>query len=134
MPKAGPLEPVRLGRRKTRGTYPSRWDVAGNLCFQITHVARLPCPEVEYRFHVERKWRFDLAWPNNKRAIEIEGHGPRTRGAIGRHQSARGFAQDLEKYNEAALAGWTVLRFTTRDVANGTALQMIERLWKGADQ
>ena len=34
---------------------------------------------------------------------------------------------DCEKYNEAALASWKVLRFTAAMVRNGEALGVIER-------
>lgn len=35
----------------------------------------LPNPQQEVRFMRERKWRFDLAWPDDKVAIEIQGGG-----------------------------------------------------------
>ena len=67
-----------------------------------------PVPEAEYRFHPFRKWRFDFAWPEQKVAVEIEG-GIWTRG---RHTRGAGYLGDLEKYNEAQLLGWIVLRCT----------------------
>lgn len=66
-------------------------------------------PEFEYRFYPERKWRFDVAWPQYGVAIEWEGM---VWGKGGRHQRPEGFAKDCEKYNEAALLGWVVLRYT----------------------
>jgi very-short-patch-repair endonuclease len=80
-------------------------------------------PEPEYQFHPSRKWRFDFAFPDEKVAIECEG-GTWTNG---RHTRGSGFQKDLEKYNQAALLGWTVLRFTGRMIADGTALQTIEQ-------
>jgi very-short-patch-repair endonuclease len=62
----------------------------------------------EYRFHPTRKWRFDFAWPENKRAMEVEG-GVWTGG---RHTRGSGFLKDCEKYNAAASLGWRVFRFT----------------------
>ena len=48
-----------------------------------------PEPELEYRFHPFRKWRFDFAWPEQKVAVEMEGGvfigGAHTRG--GHYQS-----------------------------------------------
>jgi very-short-patch-repair endonuclease len=65
-------------------------------------------PVSEYQF-TDRRWRFDLAWPEEKVAVEIEGQGP---SGLGRHQRPVGFERDLEKYNTAAAEGWRVLRFT----------------------
>ena len=79
-------------------------------------------PEREYRFHPPRRWRFDFAFLDKKVAIECEG-GTWTNG---RHVRGSGFEKDVEKYNQAAIDGWIVLRFTGRMIADGTALQTIE--------
>ena len=84
----------------------------------------LPKPEREYRFHPKRKWRFDFAWPEIKAAVEVEGGIWIT----GRHNRGQGFIDDCEKYNEAALLGWTVLRFPGDWVADGQAIKYLERL------
>lgn len=71
----------------------------------------------EHRFHPERRWRFDWAHPDLLLAVEVEGvthFGP----SIGRHQSARGIEADMEKYNAAAVLGWTVLRYSQRMIKN----------------
>jgi len=67
-----------------------------------------PEPVAEHRFHRERRWRFDFAWPSAMTAIEIDG-GAYSRG---RHTRGKGFEADLEKLNAAALLGWRVFRFT----------------------
>ena len=90
---------------------------------QQIHAAGLPEPETEVRFHATRRWRFDLAYPDLHLAIEQEG-GTWTRG---RHTRGKGYAADCEKYNEATLLGWKILRFTTDMVKDGTALTLIER-------
>jgi very-short-patch-repair endonuclease len=85
---------------------------------------RLPAPEREHVFHPTRKWRFDFAWPAPYRiAVECEGgiHSG------GRHVRASGFKADAEKYNEAALLGWRVLRFATEQVRDGTAIATLKR-------
>jgi very-short-patch-repair endonuclease len=85
--------------------------------------AGIPAPEREFRFHPPRRWRLDFAWPNLMLAVEVEG------GTFsgGRHIRGKGFAQDFEKYNQAALDGWKVLRFTGDMIKSGEALQTIQR-------
>lgn len=65
-----------------------------------------PPLEREYRFDPKRRWRADFAHLPSRTLIEIEG-GIWIRG---RHNQAAGFIADMEKYLEAALAGWTVIR------------------------
>ena len=77
----------------------------------------------EYRFHPERKWRFDFAWPVAKVAVEVEGG----LWVQGRHNRAQGYERDLEKYNEAALLGWLVLRVSARHIHSGKALEWLEK-------
>jgi very-short-patch-repair endonuclease len=102
-------------------------DLETALANQIRDVG-LPEPEREYRFHPTRRWRFDFAWPDYMLAAEVEG-GVWVRGA---HNRGAGFIKDCIKYNEAALLGWTVLRFAGAMITDGVALdcleQMLERL------
>ncbi len=88
---------------------------------------QLPAPHREYMFHATRRWRFDFAWPDRRLALEVEG------GAFsqGRHARGTGFTEDCEKYSEAALAGWIVLRATTAMVEDGRALALVERAFEG---
>ncbi len=75
-------------------------------------------PEVEYRFHPPRLFRFDFAWPRQKVAVEIEGglyHGK------GGHTNVNGFNANCEKQNIAVLDGWRLLRFTERMLTNDPA-------------
>ncbi len=65
----------------------------------------------EYKFHPERKWRFDFAIPKYKIAIEIDGGVWQ----YGRHNRASGYIKDMEKMNAAASAGWLVLHFTPQE-------------------
>lgn len=76
----------------------------------LAHWRRLGGPPLhrEWQFHLERKWRFDFVFPEQKIAIEIEG-GTRQRG---RHNRAQGYANDCEKYNAAVTLGWRVFRFS----------------------
>ena len=79
----------------------------------------------EFKFHPTRRWSLDIAFPDLQLAIEVEGYGKN--GAPGRHRSNSGFAKDCEKYAELAIAGWRLIRCTTRQVKSGRALQWIER-------
>jgi hypothetical protein len=87
-------------------------------------VAKVPAPVCEYRFHPKRKWRFDYAWPEKSLALEEEG------GIYiqGRHTRPKGFENDIEKYNEAAVLGWTVIRCTRKHIDNGQALEWVQEL------
>lgn len=64
----------------------------------------------EYRFHPVRKWRFDWAITDLKIAIEYEGISGKSR-----HTTITGYTGDAEKYREAAIDGWVVLRYTVLD-------------------
>ncbi len=96
-------------------------------------VAGIPKPEQEYRFHPERRWRFDLCWEFPRIAVEIDG-GNRmaTIGkngkavAIGRHTQDA----DYEKLNEAGVLGYRVFRFTHTQVKSGYAINVLERIWR----
>lgn len=81
----------------------------------------------EHRFHHVRKWRFDFAFPEHKLGIECEG------GVFsnGRHVRGTGYTADLEKYNEAVMLGWRVLRFTGSMIKSGMALNAVDALIGG---
>lgn len=68
----------------------------------------------EYKFHVERKWRFDWCIPAIKVAIEYEG----VYGQQSRHTNPKGYSQDAEKYSSASMMGWIVLRYTATNYKN----------------
>jgi very-short-patch-repair endonuclease len=87
--------------------------------------ARLPRPMSEHRFHGERKWRFDFAWPARMIAAEVEG-GTWVNGAHGR---GKHFESDCEKYAEALINGWRVLRVTTDMVNDGRAIALLRRVF-----
>ena len=77
----------------------------------------LPEPVPEYRF-CERGWRFDWAWPNSKPMVALEQEG-----AVwtqGRHTRGKGVIEDMAKYNRAAVLGWSVIRCTPQQIADGS--------------
>lgn len=73
-------------------------------------------PEREWKFHEERQWRFDFAWPEYQVAVELEGgvFSPRRVQGKGRHLTSKGFHEDCGKYNAATADGWLVLRFDAK--------------------
>ncbi|MDE2100913.1 MAG: hypothetical protein KGL39_26945 [Patescibacteria group bacterium] len=108
--------------------------MALDLPTQLKH-AGLPAAVQEYRFLPGRRFAFDWAFPEEKIAVEIEGgffgKGKACpvckRRPVAGHGSIERLLSDKEKYNEAALLGWLVLRVIPDDVASGAALTLIER-------
>jgi very-short-patch-repair endonuclease len=65
--------------------------------------------EREYRFIKDRRFRFDIALPDHKIAIEFEGGVY----SAGRHTRSTGYINDAKKYNLATMHGWKLMRYTT---------------------
>jgi hypothetical protein len=94
-------------------------------------LAGLPEPTREYTFHAARQWRFDFSWKESGQlvACEIEG-GIWMQTVTGRskgHAHPERFESDCEKYNEAALYGWVVIRVTPDMIRDGRAIDWLER-------
>lgn len=92
-------------------------------------VLGLPEPIREYQFHSPRRWRFDFAWRaytlisrNLLVAAEVEGGT----WANGRHNRGKGYEEDCRKYNQAALDGWRVFRFTADMVKSMEAATVVK--------
>lgn len=68
----------------------------------------------EYKFHPERKFRFDWCIPSIKWACEYEGIFSEQ----SRHTNKIGYAKDAQKYREALKLGWKVFRYTAVDHKN----------------
>lgn len=96
--------------------------------------------EREYRFHPDRKWRFDFAFVfpsfevcrhnpegGDLIAVEIEG-GIWVKGA---HTRGKHFESDCEKYNAAGRLGWQVYRFTPAMVEDGRAVAFMKEVLMG---
>ena len=88
----------------------------------LWRVAQGPALEREVKFHTSRAWRADFAHLPSRTLIEIEGGIFQPGG--GRHNRGMGYAKDAEKYLEAVLAGWTVIRLTSKQLEIG----FIERI------
>lgn len=103
--------------------------------WQIKNLAKhLPWPVREYRFHEERKWRFDLCWPAIQFRVAVEIDGGIWRKGGGAH-TGRGHIRDIRKGNDAILLGYRVLHFIPEDVLDGdrtitTALDTIVKLFQ----
>ena len=81
--------------------------------------------EAEYRFHPKRRWRFDMAWPEQRIAVEVHGGIHMVRGG---HNTAAGITRDCEKGNEALIHGWRVLAVTADQIHDGSAVDWLRRL------
>lgn len=89
----------------------------------------LPEPQLECRFHPQRKWRFDFAWVNVSEdlwipvALEVQGgiwiQGGHNRGAQ--------MLKDYEKYNEAAALGWRILYVQPKDLCTVDTANLVKR-------
>ena len=91
--------------------------------FQALQKLDIPIPTKEYQFHHKRKWRFDYAFIDYKMAIEVEG-------GIwiqGRHTRPQGYINDMEKYNEANLMGWKIIRVAPKDLLKRETIDLIKR-------
>lgn len=100
----------------------SKSQLEENLLYQI-RMCGLPDPYQEVVFRDTRRWRFDMAWPNQMLAVEVEGGT----WVQGRHNRGGGMERDCQKYNAALLLGWRVLRFTGGMVESGEAIADIGR-------
>lgn len=103
----------------------------------IAQLLKIPEPTPEYKFHPTRRWQVDFAWIDEKIILEVEGEiygtgkkcfycGVRPTGG---HSSVSGILRDIEKYNEASIHGWLVLRVLPEelDLENGKAFNLLER-------
>lgn len=84
--------------------------------------------EREYKFHPVRKWRIDFAWPLLKIGIEV--HGALWKGGHGSHTSGAGRMRDMEKMNEAKVAGWLVIEVCKEQIQSGQAVDWIKQLFE----
>lgn len=84
-----------------------------------------PAMQREYRFHPERKWRFDFAIPSRMIAFEIMGglYTPNSG-----HRSQAGIRRDYEKSNAAQELGWKVYSVTSKDIQDGPTMRRLVAL------
>jgi hypothetical protein len=82
----------------------------------------LPEPTFEHTFAPPRRWRFDMAWPRQKVAVEIEGG----LWVNGRHNRGAALVKDFEKRNAAAELGWRILWTTPDDITKSAFLDALK--------
>lgn len=92
--------------------------------FSLLDSLDIPRPVPEHRFHPVRLWRFDYAWIDQRIALEVEG------GIFiqGRHSRGVGMQGDFEKYNEAAVLGWRIIKCTPKDLFTNNTIKLIQRI------
>jgi hypothetical protein len=77
----------------------------------LFHSSGLPLPQTQYVICSDNGTflaRVDFAWPDVWLVVEIDG--------FAWHSSESAFQSDRDRQNELELVGWTVLRFTAKDV------------------
>lgn len=95
-------------------------DLERDLAFQID-LFGLPAPVGEYVFLPRRKFRFDFAWPELRKAIEVQGMV---------HRIKSRFEADIEKRALALLAGWSVLEVSGASIRDGRAIEWVKEFLK----
>lgn len=82
-----------------------------SMLFTVLRSTGLPMPEPQVEVVIDdTTYRLDLAYPAQRLAIEGDG--------FAFHSDRESFEQDRERQNALVLAGWTVLRFTWRQVCS----------------
>ena len=126
-----PLHEAQAIQRKLTGKEPAKPAKKGlrskleeNLVAQLD---RMELPEYvsDYRWHSTRQWKWDIAFVDQKIAVEVDGA---RRDGKGDHQTEKGMTNDCQKQCNGALWGWTVIRVTATMVKSGEAAEMILRL------
>jgi len=80
---------------------------AETLCRRIIRKFRLPPAELQYRVRVAGRWRrLDFAYPALKLGIEVDG----------KEEHMKSFEDDHDREALLMIDGWTILRFTWRQV------------------
>jgi very-short-patch-repair endonuclease len=103
---------VMMAKADLRSLFVEAWEQHGFAASDLT-------PEL--KFHPTRRWRFDIAFPSLKVAVELDGFG------FG-HQSKGQRRKDNEKSNAAAELGWTLLRYTSAELVRSRIADTVEQV------
>lgn len=104
----GPIRVQKLKSLEDPNNTKSRSRVFGSARLAARRCGITPPVTEHKKWHSKRQWRFDMAWPHLKIAVEYEGLFSEK----SRHTNPTGYNRDSNKYNEAHLYGWIVLRYT----------------------
>jgi hypothetical protein len=99
-------------------------DKKNEIFFNVLNYLKIPLPEKEYKFHHERKWRFDFCWKEKMIALEVEGGV----WSNGRHTRGSGFIKDMEKYNAAAVLGYRVVRCMPSELCKIETMNLLKSI------
>lgn len=123
LPKGRTLTAASLKTLKANAIEAARRELFLARCKQLY----IPLPIVGYKFALPaRKFAFDFAWLDRKIALEAEG-GAWT---SGRHTRGAGFVRDMDKYSEAAVLGWCVLRVESALLASDETFTLLRRAFE----
>jgi hypothetical protein len=120
-----PIRQLGGTRQNSRNTEDKSMSKKETLCGEVyvaCEKAGIHVPVTEYRFDDLRRWRFDMAWPYVRVAVEIQG------GVFngGKHGRGEGIVKDHEKLNHAQLAGWIVLQVRPKTLAS-VVVELVEK-------
>lgn len=125
-------EQARVGKRECGGSIElGKRSLLELLLEQHIEDAGLPIPLTSHKFALKatgRKWEADFAWKELGLLCEVEGGN--VWASKSRHTTGIGFIRDCEKYAEAQILGWRVLRVPGTWVKDGTAIVYLERLMR----
>jgi very-short-patch-repair endonuclease len=80
----------------------------------------------EYKFCETRRWRSDFYIPELSVLVEFEGLVHNGKGG---HQTKTGYTKNCEKYNEASILGFKLLRYTALNQSD--IINDLKRLYEG---
>lgn len=151
-PPGTPIPPAAAALKKAEGeSMNDRYTL--ELIRQLK-VLGLPDPIREFRFHPDRMWRSDLAYPEKKILIEIDG-GSFGRVVVchqcksnvlrkladgrfvpiregGRHSGGVATEKDNEKRNAALALGFRPFGFAPKHIKDGYAAQLIAQIFRAS--
>jgi hypothetical protein len=91
-------------------------------------------PVFEHKFHPIRKWRMDIAWPDNSETAALSGRGGvalEVQGGIfinGGHNRGAQLLKEWEKYHAAQALGWKLAWTTPKDLLTEKTASIIKEL------